>query len=201
MNASVRNGSRLLWAALRALLVLTLVTGVLYPLLVTGLARAAFPGQADGSLVRSGGKAVGSSLIGQTWNGKDGKPAPQWFQPRPSAGNYDALASGASNLAATSPRLRKEVEARKARIADFNHVPRSAVPPDAVTASGSGLDPHISPAYARLQAGRVAEARRLDPAAVRALVDQHTRGRFAGFLGGPAVNVLELNLALRELHR
>ncbi|SCK16037.1 potassium-transporting ATPase subunit KdpC [Streptomyces sp. WMMB 322] len=199
MNASVRNSSRLAWAALRALLVLTLVTGVLYPLLVTGIAQAAFPGQADGSLVRSGGRDVGSSLIGQTWNGKGGEPAPQWFQPRPSAGDYDALASGASNLAATSPELRKEVEARKKRIADFNNVPRPDVPADAVTASASGLDPDISPAYARIQAGRVAEARHLDPAAVRALVERHTQGRIAGFLGEPAVNVLELNLALREL--
>lgn len=199
MNAAVRNTSRLAGAALRALLVLTLVTGVLYPLLVTGVAQAAFPGKANGSVVDSRGREAGSSLIGQTWNSGDGKPAPQWFQPRPSAGKYDPLASGASNLAATSPELLKEVKARKAQVADFNGVPRSAVPPDAVTASASGLDPDISPAYARIQTDRVAEARSLDPGTVRKLVEKHTEGRRGGFLGEPSVNVLELNLALREL--
>ncbi|WP_314176599.1 potassium-transporting ATPase subunit KdpC [Streptomyces winkii] len=199
MNAAVRNTSRLAGAALRALLVLTLVTGVLYPLVVTGVAQAAFPGHADGSRVHSGGRDVGSSLIGQTWNGRNGEPARQWFQPRPSAGKYDALSSGASNLAATSPELLKKVDARKKRIARFNGVPRSEVPADAVTASASGLDPDISPAYARIQVRRVADARDLGPGAVRALVERHTRGRIAGFLGEPAVDVLELNLALREL--
>lgn len=200
MNAAVRSTSRLAGAALRALLVLTLVTGVLYPLLVTGIARAAFPGEAGGSVVRSGGKKVGSALIGQTWNRPDGKPAARWFQPRPSAGTYDPSASGASNLAATSPELKKQVEARKKRVAALNDVPLSAVPADAVTASASGLDPDISPAYARIQTDRVAEARGLDPADVRELVSSHTRGRVAGFLGEPTVNVLELNLALRDLH-
>lgn len=200
MNAAVRNTSRLAGAALRTLLVLTLITGVLYPLLVTGIAQAAFPGRADGSRFESEGKVVGSSLIGQTWNGKDGKPAPQWFQPRPSAGTYDPLASGASNLAATSPDLLKQVKERKAQIAAFNDVPRSAVPADAVTASSSGLDPDISPAYARIQTDRVAKARNLDPAAVRGLIEDHTDPRPGGFLGEPSVDVLELNLALRDLN-
>ncbi|NLU75265.1 potassium-transporting ATPase subunit KdpC [Streptomyces sp. HNM0575] len=200
MNAAVRNTSRLAAAALRALLVLTLATGVLYPLLVTGIAQAAFPGKADGSVVRSGGKEVGSTLIGQSWNDRDGGPARQWFQPRPSAGKYDSLASGASNLAATSPELRKQVEARRTQVAAFNGVPRPAVPADAVTASASGLDADISPAYARLQADRVAEARGLDRAEVRELVGRHIEGRVAGFLGEPSVNVLELNLGLRALH-
>lgn len=199
MNATLRNTSRLAWAALRALIVLTVVTGVLYPLAVTGIGQAAFPGPANGSRVEAGGKDVGSSLIGQTWNGKDGKPDPRWFQPRPSAGDYDALASGASNLAATSPELLGQVKARKARIAAFNDVPPSAVPPDAVTASGSGLDPHISPAYARIQVDRVARARGLAPATVRGLAEDAVRPRLAGFLGEPTVNVLELNLALARL--
>ncbi|OEV10109.1 potassium-transporting ATPase subunit KdpC [Streptomyces nanshensis] len=201
MNTAVRNTARLAAAVLRALLVLTLVTGVLYPLLVTGIAQAAFPHKADGSVVRSDGQAVGSTLIGQTWNTRDGGPDRRWFQPRPSASAYDPLASGASNLAATSPKLTRQIEARKKRIAAFNHVPRSAVPPDAVTASASGLDPDISPAYARIQTDRVARARGLDPADVRALVRRHTQGREAGFLGEPVVDVLELNLALRDLHR
>jgi len=200
MNTAVRNTSRLAGAALRALLVLTLATGVLYPLLVTGIAQTAFPGRSDGSHVQSGGRTVGSSLIGQTWNTKHGNPAPQWFQPRPSAGKYDPLASGASNLAATSPELEKQVKARKAQIAAFNDVPRSAVPADAVTASGSGIDPDISPAYARIQTDRVANARNLDPADVRGIVEDHTDPRSAGFLGEPTVDVLELNLALRKLH-
>jgi K+-transporting ATPase ATPase C chain len=199
MNASLRNTSRLVWAALRALLVLTVLTGVLYPLAMTGIAQVAFPGKANGSKVEADGTVVGSSLIGQTWNGEDGKPDPRWFQPRPSAGRYDTLASGASNLAATSPELLDRVNARKAQVAAFNGVPPSAVPADAVTASASGLDPHISPKYAEIQAGRVAEARGLDPAAVRELVEDHNDSRLAGFLGEPTVNVLELNMALREL--
>lgn len=199
MNATLRNTSRLVWAALRALLVLTVLTGVIYPLAVTGIAQAAIPGKANGSKVEADGTVVGSSLIGQTWNGKDGKPDPRWFQPRPSAGHYDALASGASNLAATSPVLLEQVKARKAQIAAFNGVPQSAVPADAVTASASGLDPHISPKYAEIQADRVAKARGLDPAAVRKLVEDHTDSRPAGFLGRPTVNVLELNMALHNL--
>lgn len=199
MNAPLRNTSRLLWAALRALLVLTVVTGVLYPLAVTGIAQTAFPGKAGGSKVKADGQTVGSTLIGQAWNGPDGKPDPKWFQPRPSVGHYDALASGASNLAATSPKLLKQVDDRKAQIAAFNDIPRSAVPADAVTASGSGLDPHISPQYAEIQADRVAQARGLDPAAVRELVEDHAEPRLASFLGEPTVNVLQLNLALRAL--
>ncbi|NBM14420.1 potassium-transporting ATPase subunit KdpC [Streptomyces sp. GC420] len=199
MNATVRNTSRLVWAAARALLVLTVVTGVLYPLAVTGIAQAVFPGKAGGSRVEADGRVVGSALIGQTWNGRDGKPDPKWFQPRPSAGQYDALASGASNLAATSPKLLEQIKERKARIAAFNGVPPSAVPADAVTASASGLDPHISPAYADIQADRVAKARGLDPSAVHKLVKDQTHSRLAGFLGEPTVNVLGLNMALRDL--
>ncbi len=201
MNSTLRNTSRLVWAALRALLVLTLVTGVIYPLAVTALAQGAFPHQANGSVVHDHGKDVGSSLIGQSWNGPGGRPDPAWFQSRPSASDDDALASGASNLAATSPELRKQVVERKQQVAAFNHVPVSRVPADAVTASGSGLDPDISPAYARLQVARVAAARHLDPAKVRSLVEEHTRSRTGGFLGEPVVDVLQLNLALERLDR
>jgi K+-transporting ATPase ATPase C chain len=201
MNATLGNTSRLLWAALRALLVLSMVTGVLYPLLVTGIVQTAFPGKANGSEVTVDGREAGSSLIGQTWNLKDGRPDPRWFQGRPSAGEYDALASGASNLAATSPELLKEVKERTAQVARFNHVPESAVPADAVTASASGLDPHISPDYAKIQADRVARARGLDLVAVQRLVEDRTRSRIAGFLGEPTVNVLELNIALQGLNR
>lgn len=200
MNATLRNTPRLVWAALRALLVLTVVTGVIYPLAITGAAQAAFPGKANGSQVEVEGRTAGSSLIGQTWNGKDGKPDPRWFQPRPSAGGYNALASGASNLAATSPKLLEQVEARKAQIAAFNGVSQSAVPADAVTASASGLDPHISPEYAKIQVDRVAKTRGLAPATVRKLVENHTHPRLAGFLGEPTVNVLELNMALYKLN-
>ena len=199
MNVGLRSASRLMRAALRALLVLTVLLGICYPLAVTGIARAAFPDRADGSPAGPGGKPVGSSLIGQTWNGPEGRPDPKWFQPRPSAGGYDGLASGACNLAATSPELLRQVEQRRARTAEFNHVRAAAVPPDAVTASGSGLDPDISPAYAALQVHRVAEARGVHPATVRGLVEKHTEPRTAGFLGEPVVNVLELNLDLRDL--
>ncbi|KRV48538.1 potassium-transporting ATPase subunit C [Wenjunlia vitaminophila] len=201
MNATLRNTSRLTFAALRALLVLSLITGVLYPLVVTGVAQGAFPDQANGSVVELDGREVGSSLVGQTWNDEDGNPDPRWFQPRPSAADYDAEASGASNLAADSPELLELVRERRARVAAFNGVPESEVPVDAVTASGSGLDPHISPRYARLQADRVARARDLDGAAVRTLVDDAVRSRVAGFLGEPRVNVLQLNLDLAELDR
>lgn len=180
-------------AALRMLLVFTLITGIAYPLLVTGVARAAFPGQADGSLVRKDGKAVGSSLIGQNFTGA------RWFQPRPSAGGYDPLASGASNLGPNSTELVRSVRQRRDHVAEFNKVPVTRVPADAVTASGSGLDPGISPAYAAIQVDRVATARGLSSTAVRALVTRSTHHRALGFLGEEYVNVVELNLALSGL--
>ncbi|MGK5529585.1 potassium-transporting ATPase subunit KdpC [Streptomyces sp. URMC 129] len=190
---------RTVGAACRALLVLTVVTGVLYPLAVTGVARAAFGGKADGSLVAADGRDVGSELIGQSWNGPDGRPDPRWFQPRPSPSGYDPLATGGSQLGASDPTLLAAVRAAREEVAAFNGVPVSAVPPDAVTGSASAVDPHISPAYARLQTARVAEANGLPRAAVQRLVEEHTEGRDLGFLGAERVNVLLLNLALREL--
>jgi K+-transporting ATPase ATPase C chain len=190
-------------AALRMLLILTVITGILYPLAVTGIAQAAFGHQAGGSLIKDHGHVVGSSLLGQNFtlrkNGKDtGAPDPRYFQPRPSAGSYDPLASGASNLGPNDPRLIRTIRERKAAVAAFDGVDPADVPPDAVTASGSGLDPDISTAYAYQQVDRVARTRGLDPAAVRTLVAVHTHSRVLGFLGEPYVNVVTLNLALEK---
>lgn len=217
VNNSVRNTARLTMAGLRALLVLTVVCGVLYPLVVTGVAQAAFPGRANGSEVSSHGKVVGSSLIGQRYDkGKDrqGNPVPdlKFFQPRPSAGlgsnrangvntQYDLQVSGASNLGATNTDLVKAVKERKRWVAETYGVPAAKVPADAVTSSGSGLDPDISPAYAQLQADRVAKENHLPADLVRRLVKDHTDCRTLGFMGEPHVNVLELNVALRDLAR
>ncbi|MFI1962631.1 potassium-transporting ATPase subunit KdpC [Streptomyces pathocidini] len=215
MNNSFVNSARLLGAGLRALLVLTLVCGVLYPLLVTGVAQAVFHDQANGSEIEKNGKVVGSTLYGQTYdlpkkNPSDPeeapRPDPKWFQPRPSAAGtnsvntqYSILLSGASNLAADSKVLLDSVKERRTAYAELNGVKESEVPVDALTASASGIDPHISPENAELQAARVAKANGLDKAQVEKVVKEHTEGRTAGFLGEPRVNVLELNLALEEL--
>jgi potassium-transporting ATPase KdpC subunit len=184
---------RQLVPAVLALLVLTVLTGLAYPLAMTGAAQVLFPNRADGSLIKRDGKVVGSRLIGQNFS------TPRYFHPRPSAAGdgYDAMSSSASNLGPTNPALIAEVRKRVAEYRSENGLRAgSAVPADAVTASGSGLDPHISKANARLQAPRVARARGLSLADVLMLVDEHTDGRPLGFLGEPAVNVLELNLAL-----
>ncbi|UNO39530.1 potassium-transporting ATPase subunit KdpC [Streptomyces sp. MST-110588] len=215
MNNSVQNSARLIGAGLRAVLVLTLVCGVIYPLVVTGVAQAAFPNKANGSEISHDGKTVGSRLIGQRYDkgqDKDGNPIPdlRFFQPRPSAGlgsnktngvntQYDLKVSGATNLGASNTDLVKAVKERKQWVSRTYGVPESQVPADAVTSSGSGLDPHISPEYARLQAGTVAKENHLDPAKVRDLVQEHTEGRLLGFMGEPRVNVLELNIALKDL--
>ncbi|OAH14541.1 potassium-transporting ATPase subunit KdpC [Streptomyces jeddahensis] len=200
MNNSVVNTARLAWAALRMLLVLTVVTGVLYPLAVTGIGQLAFHDQANGSMVKVDGQEVGSQLIGQSWNieGTD-KPDPKWFQGRPSHSGYDPLATGSSQLGASDPRLVKAVKEAKEQVAAFNGVPESEVPKDAVTGSASAIDPDISPAYAQIQVKRVAAANGLSTEAVEKLVEDHTQGRTAGFLGESRVNVLELNIALKEL--
>lgn len=202
MNASTRFPGRTFWVAVRTMLLLTLVLGVGYTLVITGVGQLLLPAQANGSLVRDAhGQVVGSALLGQSFLGADGAPLPQYFQPRPSAAGdgYDGAASSGSNLGPENPELASAIEQRRAQIAAFDGVRPDEVPPDALTASGSGLDPHISPAYAAIQVERVARARGLDVAQVRELVAQHTRGRDLGFLGEPVVNVLELNQALDEI--
>jgi K+-transporting ATPase ATPase C chain len=179
-------------AGLRVLLALTVVLGLGYALLMTGFAQLAFHDPANGSIVQLDGKKVGSSLIGQEFTGAE------WFHSRPSAASYDALASGATNLGPNSPELVKAVEAARAHVAREDGVAPGDVPPDAVTSSGSGLDPDISPAYADIQVARVAQVRGMSVADVQRLVDDHTQGRTLGFLGEPRVNVLELNLALAQ---
>ncbi|GAQ71393.1 potassium-transporting ATPase subunit C [Streptomyces turgidiscabies] len=218
MNNSVTNTARLLGAGLRALLVLTLVTGVVYPLVVTGIAQGLFPGRANGSDTKADGRVVGSSLIGQSYDLPPRKgqttrePDLKWFQGRPANGlgvntintRYKLLLSGATNLAADSKELLQQVEDARAEVVKDNSVSGytvepADVPADAVTSSGSGLDPDISPAYADLQVHRVAQKNGLSVAQVQKLVGEHTEGRTLGFVGEPRVNVLELNIALRGL--
>jgi K+-transporting ATPase ATPase C chain len=198
--ASARSTFRSAGVAIRLTLVATVVLGVGYPLAVWGVGQAAFHDQANGSMVTSSdGKVVGSSLVGQSF---DGKSADEWFQSRPSAAGekgYDANASSGSNLGPNNPDLLKAVEERRAALAKADGVPAAQVPADAVTASGSGLDPDISPVYASQQVARVASARGLSVADVRSLVAEHTESRQLGFLGEPVVNVLALNLALAKL--
>jgi K+-transporting ATPase ATPase C chain len=193
-----RTGLRQYGVALRALLVLTVALGVLYPLAITGLGQVAFARQANGSLLTENGETVGSSLIGQSFTDADGNPLPEWFQSRPSAAGdgYDASASSGSNLGPENEELIAAIQERRAAIAAFDGVDPAAVPADALTASASGLDPQISPAYAAIQVARVAAARGLTEEDVRALVAEHTQARDLGFLGDETVNVLELNLAL-----
>ena len=185
--------------------VLTLLLGVAYPLVVTAVAQTAFPFQANGSRLRINGETVGSAMIGQAFSDRDGNPLLQYFQPRPSAAGksgYDPTASGGSNLGPSEESLHKSVQERVAAYRSFNQLPPAvAVPVDAVTASGSGLDPDISPANAYDQSGRVARARNLDLAAVRHLIDVHRRTRPWGFLGDDTVNVVDLNLALDQMGR
>jgi K+-transporting ATPase ATPase C chain len=181
------------------LAIVTLALGLGYPLLVTGVSQLFFRNQANGSLVYSNGKLAGSQLLGQSFSDAKGNPLPQYFQPRPSnAGTgYDGQSSGASNLGPSNPQLISQVITRAKAYRQFNGLPASAaVPVDAVTASGSGLDPDISVANALDQAPRVARARHLPTAQVVALVHQHTTGPQWGFLSEPVVNVLDLNLAL-----
>ncbi|MFJ3175403.1 potassium-transporting ATPase subunit C [Streptomyces roseus] len=222
MNNSVGNTARLIGAGLRALLVLTVICGVIYPLAVTGIAQALFNDKANGSEIKDeSGNVVGSSLIGQTYNlpkqnpddaEEAARPDLKWFQPRPSNGlgansvntQYSLILSGATNKAADNPDLVKLVtEAKDAVIADNStatyEVKAQDVPADAVTSSGSGLDPNISPRYAELQIHRVAERNKLDVKQVAKLVADHTTGRTLGFMGEPRVNVLELNTALKAL--
>ncbi|MGO4458594.1 potassium-transporting ATPase subunit C [Streptomyces sp. M-16] len=235
MNNSVSSTVRLIGAGLRALLVLTVICGVIYPLAVTGIAQALFNDKANGSEIKDkSGQVVGSSLIGQSYNlpKKDpndaeeaARPDLKWFQPRPSNGlgsnsvntQYSLILSGATNRSADNGAVGGQctkaaeegtlcaqvVAAKEAVIADNSTagytVKPEDVPADAVTSSGSGLDPDISPEYAKLQVHRVAEQNKLDVKQVEKLVADHTTGRTLGFMGEPRVNVLELNTALKAL--
>jgi K+-transporting ATPase ATPase C chain len=179
--------------ALVSLIFFTLITGVAYPLVVTGIAQVIFPFKANGSLIVKDGKVVGSALIGQVFD------EPKYFWSRPSATSpfgYNAASSSGSNLSPTNPDLIKAVQGRVEALRAADPGNTAPVPVDLVTASGSGLDPHISPAAALYQVPRVARERKLAPDAVRALVERNTDGRFLGLLGEPRVNVLTLNLAL-----
>ncbi|MFE6941091.1 potassium-transporting ATPase subunit C [Streptomyces chartreusis] len=206
MNNSVSNTVRLLGAGLRALLVLTLLTGVIYPLAVTGVAQALFNDKANGSEIKYDGEVVGSSLIGQQGYSL------KYFQSRPANGmgensvntQYKLILSGATNRSGDNPDLIKWVKEAKAKVVKDNSVPGytvrpSQVPADAVTSSGSALDPDISPQYAEIQVHRVAERNGLSVAQVERLVKDHTETRILGFIGEPRVNVLELNIALKGL--
>lgn len=175
------------------LLIFTVITGVIYPLAVTGIAQIAFPHQANGSFINIGGKTYGSQLIGQQFN------EPKYFWGRPSAAGYNAAASSGSNYGPMNPDLIKAVQARIDALKAADPTNTLPIPVDLVTASASGLDPHISVAAALYQVHRVAAARGLDEAQVTALVNQFTEGRQLGFLGEPRVNVLELNLVLDGL--
>ncbi len=195
-------------AALRTLLVFTVITGIAYPLVMWGIGQVAFHNQANGSLVSYNGKVVGSSLLCQEFVNAKGDPLPQYFQPRPSDAaesseptdyGCDPTDSSASNLGPTNPVQVKLVQQRQQQIEAFDHVTVSQIPPDAVTASGSGLDPDISPQNADIQVARVAATRHLPAAEVQALVNQYTQGRIIGILGEPRVDVLTLNIALDEL--
>ncbi len=195
-------------AGFRFLLVFTVICGFIYPLVMLGVAQVAFHDKANGSLISYHGQVVGSGLLCQEFVDAKGNPLPQYFQPRPSdavvsgeKNDYgcDPLFSAASNLGPTNPTEISDIAAAQKAISAFDHVPVSQIPPDAVTASGSGLDPDITPANAYIQVGRVAAARHLPVAEVRNLVTQNITGRTLGFLGEPTVNVLTLNIKLDEL--
>ena len=194
--------------AVRAMVVLTILLGVIYPLAMTGAAQALFHGNANGSMIKVDGKDVASDLIGQAYTKqaiKDGKPEvdsagepvmeadPRWFQTRPSAVDYDGAGSAASQYGPNNKDLEGLIAERRETVAKLEGVDPSQVPPDALTASGSGLDPQISPAYAALQVNRIARERGLDVAKVQQLVQDNTKGRTLGFLGEPTVNVVTLN--------
>ena len=183
---------RELGPAIGVLLVLTLITGVLYPLAITGLAQALFPRQVNGSLIVRDGRVVGSSWIGQPFS----DPGYFWGRLSATAPAYNAGASSGSNLGPVNPALEEAARGRIAALRAADPEAREPVPVDLVTASGSGLDPHISMAAAEYQVGRVARARGLTPGEVRSLIAAHTTGRFLSLIGEPVVNVLELNLAL-----
>jgi K+-transporting ATPase ATPase C chain len=206
MASNLPGSVRQFGVALRALLFFTVLLGLAYPLVMTGVSQVAFHSNANGSIVQVAGKDTASDLIGQAYTQDSGKKDsdgnaimvadPKWFQTRPSAVDYDGKGSSASQLGPNNSDLLAMVEERRKTVAALEGVQESQVPPDAVTASGSGLDPAISPAYAAIQVNRVARERGLDVAKVQQLVKDNTKGRTLGFLGEPYVNVVTLNNAL-----
>jgi K+-transporting ATPase ATPase C chain len=198
---SLRTASRQYWVSIRAMLIFTVVLGVGYTAVITGIGQVALPAQANGSLATADGEIVGSSLIGQSFTDTEGAPLPEWFQSRPSAAGdgYDGAASSGSNYGPESEDLVTAIKDRKDIIVELDGVDPDAIPADAVTASGSGLDPHISPEYAQQQVARVAEASGVPESDVQELVDSAVQARTLGYLGEPTVNVLELNIGLAEL--
>jgi potassium-transporting ATPase KdpC subunit len=206
MASNLPGSVRQFGVAIRALLFFTVALGILYPLVMTGVAQALFNDNANGSIVQVDGKDTASDLIGQAYTKDSGKKDaegnaimeadPKWFQTRPSAVEYDAMGSAGSNYGPNNADLLAAIQERKQAVAELEGVDPSQVPPDAVTASASGLDPHISPAYAALQVDRVARERGVDVTRVQELVKDSTEGRTLGFLGEPRVNVVTLNNAL-----
>jgi K+-transporting ATPase ATPase C chain len=195
-------------AGLRALLVFTVLCGLIYPAVMVGVAQLVSPNHANGSMVSYNGREVGSAVLCQEFADAKGNPLPRYFQPRPSAAvdatsktdyGCNPLFSAASNLGPNNPDEIQAIKERQKAIAAFDHVSVSQIPADAVTASGSGLDPGISPQNAAIQVNRVAAARNLSVSTVKSLVATYTQGRTFGFLGEPAVNVLKLNIALDQL--
>ena len=199
--SSSRTAVRQYWVAIRAMLIFTVVLGVGYTAILTGIGQLVLPWQSNGSLVTVGGKVVGSALIGQSFTDKKGNALPEWFQSRPSAAGtgYDASASSGSNYGPENADLIKAVKERKAAIAKLDGVSPSSIPADALTGSASGLDPHISPEYALEQVARVAGARNLSESAVKSLVESKIQLPDLGYLGEPRVNVVDLNIALASL--
>lgn len=199
--SSSRTTVRQYWVAIRAMLIFTVVLGVGYTAILTGIGQLVLPWQSNGSLVTVGGKVVGSALIGQSFTDKKGNALPEWFQSRPSAAGtgYDASASSGSNYGPENADLIKAVKERKAAIAKLDGVSPSSIPADALTGSASGLDPHISPEYALEQVARIAGARNLSESAVKSLVEGKIQAPDLGYLGDPRVNVVDLNIALASL--
>ena len=200
MNSALRHGTLSIWVAARMLVNFTLILGLGYTFALTAVGQTIFPDRADGSLLHNqDNEIVGSRLIGQGFLDADGAPLAQYFQSRPSAGDYDGAGSGGSNFGPENEEFISTLQARKTELSAFEGVPVAELPADALTASSSGLDPHISSAYALLQAERIAEQRGVSLAEVTSLVDEHTTAPDLGFLGNERVNVLELNTALDAL--
>lgn len=199
--SSTRTAAKQYWVAIRAMLIFTVVLGIGYTAVITGIGQLVMPWQSNGSTVKVGNTVVGSTLIGQSFTDKKGNALPEWFQSRPSAAGtgYDSSASSGSNYGPENKDLIAAITARKAAIAKLDGVAPSSIPADALTASASGLDSHISPNYALEQVARVATVRNLPEAAVKKLVENTIQEPDLGYLGEPRVNVLDLNIALARL--